>query len=369
MKRSIPNSPLTTHLLSSPTETELRLRSIFQWKKKRPPVVFMILAALTALLCGSLVSCQPGQDEPPADSGVLSSEPSADMSDEKAVLTGSNRKKDFYTFLIAGLDSSEGNTDTILLAAYDVPNQKLNVMSIPRDTVINPPYRTARINAVYNYAGGGDEGVQALYTEISKLVGFTPDFNIVVEWKAVGELVDAVGGVWFDVPCDMNYDDPAQDLHIHINKGNQLLDGEAAMGVICWKKNSDDSGNGGGGYAMGDLGRIETQQAFLKAVIAQCLQVRDITEIQKIVKVLSDNVQTDLTLANLMGFAGQAGFGNLSIENVSFVTMPCDYKSDPLYILPDGERLLAVVNESFNPYLVTVEQENTGTVEESKETS
>ena len=351
MKGSIPNSPFTTHLLSSPTETELRLRSIFQWKKKRPPAVFMILAALTALLCGGLVSCQPGQDEPPADSGLISSDPSADVSDEKAVLTGDNRKEDFYTFLIAGLNSDGGSTDAILLAAYDVPNQKLNVMSIPRDTLIDVSNRTMRINAVYNVAGGGDGGVQALCTEIGKLMGFTPDYNIVVQWKAVGELVDAVGGVWFDVPCDMNYDDPAQDLHIHINKGNQLLDGEAAMGVICWKNNSDDKGAGVGGYPTGDLGRIETQQAFLKAVVAQCLQVRDIAEIQKIVRVLSDNVQTNLTLANLMWFAGRAGFGNLSIENVSFLTMPGDYESDTLCILPDGERLLAVVNESLNPYL------------------
>ena len=58
----------------------------------------------------------------------------------------------------------------------------------------------------------GDKGIQYLYKEISQLVGFEPDYQVIVEWEAVGEIVDAMGGVWFDVPRNMNYDDPYQDL-------------------------------------------------------------------------------------------------------------------------------------------------------------
>lgn len=179
----------------------------------------------------------------------------------------------------------------MLLASYDVTNQKATVMSIPRDTMVNIPYDIKRINAVYNYGGGGDEGIQALYKEISQLVGFEPDYQIVVEWEAVGEIVDAMGGVWFDVPRDMNYDDPYQDLHIHQEKGYRLLSGDDAMQVLRYRHDN----NMKYGYPDGDLGRIKTQQAFLQAVVEQMLQVKNITKISQFAKVFEKNVETDLS--------------------------------------------------------------------------
>lgn len=269
---------------------------------------------------------------------------------------GGDRKEDFYTFLVVGRDTGGGgNTDTILLAAYDVVNQELNVMSIPRDTMVNVPWDIKRINSVYNMYGGGDKGIQALYKEVSQLVGFVPDFEVVVEWNAVGELVKAIGGVWFDVPRNMNYDDPTQNLHIHINKGYQLLDGEMAMGVLRWRQNND-----GTGYVNGDIGRIATQQAFLKAVVSQCLQIENVAKIQEFAKVFTNNVQTDLTLGNLVWFAEQAIFGGLTMDHVNFITLPGDhngyawcrsYENNQSYVLPDADELIKVVNESFNPYL------------------
>ena len=71
-------------------------------------------------------------------------------------------------------------------------------MSIPRDTMVNVPWDIKRINSVYNFYGGDEKGIKALYQEISQLVGFVPDYEVVVEWKAVGELVDALGGVSFE---------------------------------------------------------------------------------------------------------------------------------------------------------------------------
>lgn len=304
----------------------------------------------------------------------------------EGVETMGDRKKDFYTFLIVGRDTGGGgNTDTILLAAYDITNQKLNVMSIPRDTMVNIPYDIKRINAVYNYSGGGDKGIQALYKEVSQLVGFVPDYKIVMEWNAIGELVEAIDGVWFDVPRNMDYDDSTQDLHIHVKAGYQLLNGEDAMGVLRWRMNNDDTG-----YETGDIGRIETQQAFLKAVIAQCLQVENVSKIREFAQVFSNNVQTDLSLGNLVWFAEQAAFGGLSMENVNFITMPGNYfaqawsrvhQNMQSYVLADAEELLAAVNEGFNPYLEDRKQQgldimsvhadgsissSTGTVEDDK---
>lgn len=325
-------------------------------KEKIRLAVILVVVILLALVLGVFAAHQaivkrPDVTPPTVDNNGTDSKvtvPGVDVSGD--------RKEDFYTFLVVGRDTGGGgNTDTILLAAYDIPNQKLNVMSIPRDTMVNVSWDIKRINSVYNANGGGDEGIQALYTEVSQLVGFVPDFEVVVEWKAVGELVEAIGGVWFDVPRNMNYDDPTQSLHIHIDKGYQQLNGEQAMGVIRWRQNND-----GTGYVTGDIGRIETQQAFLKAVIAQCLQIQNTTKIQEFARIFTDNVQTDLTLGNLVWFAEQAVFGGLTMDNVNFVTLPGNYnasawsrtyKNYQSYVLPNAEELLAVVNEYFNPYL------------------
>ena len=197
---------------------------------------------------------------------------------------GERKSEDYYTVLILGRDTGGGgNTDTMLLASYDVTNQKATVMSIPRDTMVNVPWDVKKINGVYNYGGGGDRGIQALYKEISQLVGFEPDFQVVVEWEAVGEIVDAMGGVWFDVPREMDYEDPYQDLSIHLDKGYQLLNGEQAMGVVRFR-------DGANGYKTGDLGRIETQQAFLKAMVEQLLKIENVTKINRFIEVFQKNV-------------------------------------------------------------------------------
>jgi LCP family protein required for cell wall assembly len=307
-------------------------------------LVVLALAVHSALVRRPDIPAQPSVDGDGSGESILGVDVSGD------------RKDDFYTFLVVGRDTGGGgNTDTILLAAYDVANQKLNVMSIPRDTMVNIPYDIKRINSVYNRAGGGDEGIQALYAEVSQLVGFMPDFEVVVEWEAVGQLVDAIGGVWFDVPRNMDYDDPTQNLHIHVSKGYQKLDGETAMGVVRWRHNNDMSI----GYATGDIGRIETQQAFLKAVIEQCLKIENVTKIQEFAKIFTKNVQTDLTVGNLVWFAEQAIFHGLTMDNVNFVTLPGNYNASAWsrtygnyqsYVTPYADELLAVVNESFNPY-------------------
>ncbi|MCD8376005.1 MAG: LCP family protein [Oscillospiraceae bacterium] len=322
-------------------------------------LVVLAVAAVAvhqALVKAPVVSDQPSVNQ---NAGKSDEDSAGDTDGESSAVT---RKENFYTFLILGRDTGGGgNTDTILLAAYDVANQVLNVMSIPRDTMVNIPYDIKKINAVYNYAGGGDEGIEAVYTEVSELVGFVPDFSVVVEWEAVGELVDAIGGVWFDMPYNMYYDDPTQDLHIYVSKGYQLLDGDAAMDVIRWRQNND-----GTGYSNGDIGRIATQQVFLQAVVEQCLQIQNVTKIQEFAEIFEENVTTDLTLGNLVWLAEQAIFGGLTMDNVNFTTMPGNYNGSAWsrsyqtylsYVLPDAEELLAIINESFNPYTVDLTTE------------
>lgn len=272
---------------------------------------------------------------------------------------GERKSEDFYTVLILGRDTGGGgNTDTMLLASYDVTNQKATVMSIPRDTMVNVSWDIKKINSVYNMYGGGEKGIQAVYKEVAQLVGFEPDYRVVVEWDAVGEIVDAMGGVYFDVPRNMNYDDPTQDLHIHQEKGYRLLSGDDAMQVIRYRHDNRVNGKTLG-YPDGDLGRIKTQQAFLKAVVEQLLQVKNVTKINQFVKVFQNNVETDMTFTNILWFAQQAVFGGLKVENVNFVTMPntpvsCwsrTYQNYQSYVVPNAQELLDLVNSDLSPFV------------------
>ena len=331
----------------------------------RQQKLLIAVAVVLALAVIAVAACQSLFVRPD-----VSSKPTTEDSDTEEIdwgegsrprSDGERKSEDYYTVLILGRDTGGGgNTDTMLLASYDVTNQKATVMSIPRDTMVNVPWDIKKINSVYSYYGGGDRGIQYLYKEISQLVGFEPDYQVVIEWEAVGQIVDAMGGVWFDVPRNMNYDDPYQDLSIHISKGYQKLNGEQAMGVLRYRHDNDLHY----GYPDGDLGRIKTQQAFLTAMLEQLLKLENITKVNQFVKVFQENVETDLSFENILWFGKRAVFGGLSLEDVSFMTMPwtgvyvysrtlsAEYgrtmKLD--YVVPQANALLDLVNDSLSPF-------------------
>ena len=279
-------------------------------------------------------------------------------------VSGQRKSEDYYTVLILGRDTGGGgNTDTMLLASYDITNQKATVMSIPRDTMVNVPWDIKRINSVYNYYGGGEKGIKALYKEISQLVGFEPDYQVIVEWEAVGKIVDAMDGVYFDVPRDMNYEDPYQDLSIHQSKGYRLLSGDDAMQVLRYRHDNRKNGKMLG-YPDGDLGRIKTQQGLLKAMIEQLMSLKNITKVNEFIKVFNENVETDLSFQNMLWFAKQAFLGNssgakLDTAQVNFVTMPNKnvscwsrvYHSYQSYVTPNAQELLELVNNELSPFV------------------
>lgn len=314
--------------------------------------IFVAATAISAVIVLVFIAAKLFFVKPELPSQTERPQPTAGMNGEEPPVVSSDRKENFWTFLVIGRDTGGGgNTDTMLLAAYDIENQKLNVMSIPRDTMVDYGGRARKINGVYNVAGKGEEGLAALDQEITELLGFAPDFRVVVEWKAVGELVEALGGVWFDVPRDMYYYDPTQNLKIDVKKGYQKLDGDKAMQVVRFR-------DGANGYKNGDLGRIETQQAFLKAVVEQCLKIENVMRIDELAKVFTENVTTELTVNNLAWFAQQAIFGGLKIENVNFFTMPnkaaavwsSTYHNFQSYVVAQVDELVEAVNTYLNPY-------------------
>ena len=284
--------------------------------------------------------------------GVTNNNPSlkpgeADTGDPDAA---AGRKEDFFTFLLLGKDTSSGSTDTIILVSYDVPNQQVNMMSIPRDTAVNVPWSIKKINSVYSAKESSGGGLENLKKQVGYLTGVMPDRYVIVEWEAVGEIVEAVGGVEFDVPRNMNYDDPYQDLHIHINKGLQKLDGKQAMGVIRYRHDNRREDGTMPGYADGDLGRTKTQQAFLKAMAKKVLQLQNVTKVGSFVKTFLNHVETDMDLTELMWFATKAM--GMDADSIQACTMPNESRDfrGGSYVFANIDELVALINEQFNPY-------------------
>ena len=288
---------------------------------------------------------EPDQAPPAVEDAAAQQAPEQD---DQAVPTtnGRARKQYCYTILLSGLDNDNGGSDTNILMRFDAVNKSINLVSLPRDTLLNHTWRSNKLN--FAYASGGTE---LLRKEISNLLGIPVDFHVTVDLKGFISLVDQIGGVDFDVPVNMDYDDPYQDLHIHYAKGMRHLNGQQAMEVVRWRKNND-----GTGYATADIGRIGTQQAFLTQVARQLLSVKNVPAMAE---VFLKYVKTDLKLGNLVWLGNEAL--DIGMEGVSFYTLPGDgsgwYKGESVYAL-DPEATLALVNEALNPYVDPIAMED-----------
>ena len=256
------------------------------------------------------------------------------------------REDGIYNVLVVGTDKVGLNTDTILVMSLDSVNNKANVMSIPRDTMSNVSRSVKKINAAYAVgAKKGKGNIDNLKKEVSYLLGFEVDNYVVVNLSAFEELIDAIGGVTIDVPRNMNYDDPYQDLHIHINKGLQTLNGAQAVGFVRYRS----------GYAEGDLGRVKAQQLFVEAVAKQLSSASTITKLPKLAEIVLRNTDTDLTNGEMLWFGKQALEVDMSTDLQMFV-LPGEARmvNRLSYYLPNEAEILEIVNQYFNPYSTAI---------------
>ncbi|HBL81566.1 MAG TPA: LytR family transcriptional regulator [Clostridiales bacterium] len=192
--------------------------------------------------------------------------------------------------LVVGVDKDGTRSDVNMLFSLDPKEKTVNLMSIPRDTRVEFKKGShGKINACI----GKQNGEELLIETVKDLTGMPIHNFCKVNFEGLRNIIDILGGVEFDVPMDMDYDDPAQDLHIHLKKGKQTLNGADAEGLLRFRK----------GYATGDLGRIDMQQAFLKELINQKLSPKYIFKAVPVVKEISKNVETDMSVMYMLKYA------------------------------------------------------------------
>lgn len=233
--------------------------------------------------------------------------------------TGSDNKeqdddllKGRINVLLLGMENS--HTDTIMLASFDTDTKDLDVISIPRDTYIERDgfvnSSNNKINTVYTV-----KGIDGLKSVIENMLQMPVDNYVAIDYDGVRAAVDALGGVEVDVPFHMKYYDPYCDppLKIDIPAGSQVIYGDTAMEFLRFRKTNYE---GYSGYRNGDIGRIETQQAFVKSAVKKALSIK----LPSVISQVYPYVKTDVSMMDATKMAVSAI--GMSADNIQFHTLP-----------------------------------------------
>ncbi len=322
-------------------------------KKKLVRIILAAVGAIAVLVIAAVsvymlweeapeVAAEPGvlaEKLPQAAAGVKAAP--ASEKPEQGQPFDTKRRDGVYTILLVGNDNGNGNTDTMMVAKLDTVRHSINCVSIPRDTLINVDWPIRKLNSVYwGAVNNGGSGIEALSAHVKRLLGFDVDCYAVLDLDAFVQAVDAIGGVYFDVPEPMFYEDYGQGLYLDLDAGYQLLDGYTSMCLCRYRS----------GYITGDLGRIEMQHKFLKAAAEQLIDLGNVPNIKELLSILSESMDTNLSDANIAWFIRQTLM--CSSEDVNFYTAPnttatvhgYSYAFLELYDWMD------MVNSSLNPY-------------------
>ncbi len=226
-------------------------------------------------------------------------------------------------------------SDTIMLVSWDMDYDRVDVISVPRDTYYERKGYTGlgdkKINAAY-----ASEGIVGTANAVSDvLMGIPINYYAVVDYEAVENIVDGVGGIPIDVPQNMKYDDPSDDppLHIDIKAGEQTLDGEHAVQYLRFRK----------GYKNGDIGRVAAQQEFMKSLFKQCLK----NGILDSAKLITKNVKSDITVGAISKYVLKAA--GLKSDSITTYTMPGEgkYIDELSYYVQDEEATKEMLTEIY----------------------
>lgn len=240
-----------------------------------------------------------------------------------ATMMGHNQETlkelDEFRILLLGVskDIDSELTDTIMVASYDPKTQTAALLSIPRDTFVGKSKESAnsydKINALYQ------KGPETTLKAVNDITGLDIEYYAVIDNKALIKTVDAIGGVDFDVPIRMKYDDPTQDLEIDLQPGMQKIDGAKAEQLLRFRHNNDGTSYSSE-YGDNDIGRMRTQREFITETAKQTLQLKNIMKLGQLMDIVYENVQTNVQLSDIKDYLPYAI--EFSTENIETGALP-----------------------------------------------
>lgn len=252
-------------------------------------------------------------------------------------------EKSYVNVLLMGVDKSETLSDVMMLAQLNVATSSVNILQIPRDTHVNNRRADKKLNSAIS-AGGPERTIRELQT----VVDVDIDEYVLVTTSGFRDVIDAVGGVYYDIPHDMNYDDPLQDLHIHLKKGYQLLDGDKAEQFVRYRA----------GYATGDLGRIEAQSGFIKEAIRQIVEKysgSSDSETGELLSTLMGMVDTSFSISDILKYTPYILSVDMNSVNIMRLEGDGRYINGVSYFMPNDRKNKQLIHEYFSPDTTTAD--------------
>ncbi|HOQ01427.1 MAG TPA: LCP family protein [Acetivibrio clariflavus] len=242
--------------------------------------------------------------------------------------------------LVLGGDKVAQNTDTMMLVNYNPTTAKINILSIPRDTKVRIKNKTSKINAAYPL-GGGELAIES----VSNLLGVDIDYYVYVDTSTFRKIIDILDGVDYYVPEDMDYDDPLQNLHIHLKKGQQRLNGEKAEQFMRFRQYN--RGKVTKNYDGSDLKRIEAQQNFIRELIRQKVNIVYITKMNNILNVVFNNIDTNITLDEVLKLS--KNINKVNADEITMLKLPGEsaYINNIWYYEMDCEQASEIISQYF----------------------
>ena len=322
-------------------------------KKKIVAKIFLIL--LIAIIAAGIYFVYKVQQNGGGAQGIVATMLGTDMT----------KKKDMPKINVLLLGASQNLTDTIMVASYDPNSQTASLMSIPRDTFVGRSKSRAtasdKINSLYQY------GPERTLKAVNDITGLDIKYYLAVDTKALRELVDAIGGVTFNVPIDMKYTDTSQKLYIDLKAGEQVLDGNKAEQVVRFRHN-DDGSSYPVSYGDNDLGRMKTQRDFLIAVAKQTLKPSNILKLTELVDIAKNNVTTNLEFDVIKDYIPH--MVEFSTENITTGALPgTPEKCNGVWLfIRDKTESQKLIDQLFLSNYAEVEDSSTTEEEEVAET-
>ncbi len=242
---------------------------------------------------------------------------------------------DKVSVLLVGTDGGGYNADTIMLAVMDCKNDTLNIMSIPRDTRIPNPYGGsgyAKINSVY-----AAKGMSGLIKQVGEITGLPINFYIKVDFAGFRKAIDTLGGVKFDVPIRLYYNDPEQNLHIDLYPGLQTLNGSQSEQLVRSRNQ----------YAQADIKRTEIQREFMKELVKQHATTANLLKIKDLYNIMSDYATTNITLGDAVKYA--PSLTKVNDENIKMHILPGTTSEGGVtsYWYYDAKQMETLANDVF----------------------
>ncbi len=228
------------------------------------------------------------------------------------------KKGERVNILVLGVDQEGERSDTMIVLSLDPQGSGAGLMSIPRDTRVEIAGRGTieKIAHASAYWDKNMTGTARSMKTVERLLGVPVHFFVTVNFRGFERLIDSIGGVEVEIPFDMVYEDPYQDLSINLKKGHQALDGRRALHFVRFRSNND----GTRGYPDGDLGRVQAQQNFMRAVIRKMTSAGVLVRLPVLAPDLAKYVNTNIPPNQLLLMAKVAS--SLTPETVKWAVLP-----------------------------------------------